>query len=121
MQNVTFGAKPNTVHHLKNTTIPTVKHVGGSIILWGCFESAGIVALVRIEGKMDGTKYRIILEENLLPSARKLKLRWKFTFQHDNDPNLTAWKRNKYQNIKGVKGCLKGLRVLKGITGFKGS
>ena len=65
--------KPNTTHHPKNT-IPTVKHGYGSIILWGCFSSVGTGALVRIEGKMDGAKYRKILEENLLPSTRKLKL-----------------------------------------------
>ena len=40
-------------HHPKNT-IPTVKHGGGSIMLWGCFSSAGTGALVRIEGKIDG-------------------------------------------------------------------
>ena len=39
---------------------------------------------------MDGAKYRKIREENLLPSARKLKLGRKFTFQHDNDPKHTA-------------------------------
>ena len=44
--------------------------------------------LVRIEEKMDGAKYRKILEENLLPSARKLKFGQKFTFQQDNDPKL---------------------------------
>ena len=76
--------KPNTAHHPKNT-IPTVKH-GGSIMLWGCFSSAGTGALVRIEGKMDEEKYRKILEESLLPSASKLKLCRKFTFQLDNDP-----------------------------------
>ena len=55
---------------------------------------------------MNGAKYRKILEENLLPSAGKLKLGWKFTFQHD-DNNLkhTAkatleWLRNKNINIR---------------------
>ena len=66
--------KPNTAHHPKNT-LPTVKHGGGSIILWGYFSSAGTGALVRIEGKIDEAKYRKILEENLLAFARKLKLR----------------------------------------------
>jgi len=46
-----------------------------------CFLSAGTEALVRIEGKMDGAKCRKILKENLLPSAKKLKLGQKFTFQ----------------------------------------
>ena len=73
-------------------------------MIWGCFSSAGTEALVRIEGKMDGAKYRKILEENLLPSARKMKLGWKFTFQNDNDPKHTAkatfeWLRNKKINV----------------------
>ena len=53
---------------------------------------------------MDGAKYRKIQEENLLPSARKLKLGRKFIFQHDNDPKHTAkatleWLRNKKINV----------------------
>ena len=73
-------------------------------MLWECFSSAGIGALVRIEAKMDVAKYRKIREENLLLSARKLKLRRKFTFQHDNDPKHTAkaaleWLRNKNINV----------------------
>ena len=63
-------------------------------------------ALVRIEGKMDGAKYRKLLEENLLLSAIKLKLGRKFTFQHDNDPKHTAkaaleWLRPKSHLLYG--------------------
>ena len=95
--------KPNKAHHPKNT-IPTVKHGRGRIMLWGCFSSAGTGEIVRIEEKKDGAKYRKIQKENLLPSARKLKLGRKFTFEHDNDPNHTAkatleWLRHQMINV----------------------
>ncbi len=69
--------KPGTAHHLSNT-VPTVKHGGGSIMLWGCFS------------KMNAAKYRDILDENLLQSAQDLRLSRRFTFQQDNDPKHTA-------------------------------
>ncbi len=81
--------KPGTAHHLSNT-VPTVKHGGGSIMLWGCFSAAGTGRLVAIEGKMNAAKYRDILDENLLQSARDLRLGRRFTFQQDNDPKHTA-------------------------------
>ncbi|KAK5897970.1 hypothetical protein CgunFtcFv8_015428 [Champsocephalus gunnari] len=70
--------KPNTSDHPQNT-IPTVKHCGGIIMLWECFSSAGTGKLVKIEGVMNGAKYRDILEESL--SARDLRLGRRFTFQ----------------------------------------
>ncbi|MGH0167546.1 UNVERIFIED_CONTAM: hypothetical protein FKN15_053097 [Acipenser sinensis] len=95
--------KPNTAHHPVNI-IPTVKHGGGSIMLWGCFSSAGSGKLVRIEGRMDGAKYRRILKENLFESAKTLKLGRKFTFQQDNDPKHKAkatleWLKKKRINV----------------------
>ncbi len=47
----------NAAYDPKNT-IPTVKHGGGNIMLWGCFSAKGTGQLDRIKGMMDGTKYR---------------------------------------------------------------
>ncbi len=81
--------KPGTANHLSNT-VPTVKHGGASIMLWGCFSAAGTGRLVAIEGKMNAAKYRDILDKNLLQSAQDLRLGQRFTFQQDNDPKHTA-------------------------------
>ncbi|CDQ69789.1 unnamed protein product [Oncorhynchus mykiss] len=53
-------------------------------MLWRCFSAAGTGRLVRIEGNMNGAKYREILDENLLQSAQDLRLGQRFTFQQDN-------------------------------------
>ncbi|KAJ8272301.1 hypothetical protein COCON_G00111600 [Conger conger] len=71
-------------------TIPTVKHGGGSIMLWGCFSAAGTGRLVRNEVRVNAARYREVLEEKLLQSALNLRLWQQFTFQHDYDPKHTA-------------------------------
>ncbi|KAI5626237.1 hypothetical protein C0J50_14227, partial [Silurus asotus] len=81
--------KPGTAHHLANT-IPTVKHSGGSIMLWVCFSVAGTRRLVRVEGKINAAMYRYILNENLLQSTLDLRLGVWCIFQQDNDPKHTA-------------------------------
>jgi hypothetical protein len=85
-----FGLNAKRHAWRKPGTIPTVRHGGGSIRLWGCFSAAGTGRLVRIKGKMNRAKYREILNENLLQSAQDLRLGRRFTFQQDNDPKHTA-------------------------------
>ena len=85
-------------------TILTVKHGGGSIMLWRFFSLAGTGKRVRIEGMMDGTKNREILAGNLFLSSRDLRLGRRFTFQQDNDPKHTAkatleWFKGKHLNV----------------------
>ena len=68
-------------------------------MLWDCFSLAGTGNLVRIEGMMDGAKYREMLEGNLFQSSRDLRLGRRFTFQQDNDPKHTA-----KQHSSGLRG-----------------
>ena len=87
----------------KPSTIPTVKHGGGSIMLWRCCSEAGTGRLVRIEGKMK-MKYREIFDVNLIQNAQDIKLRRKFTLQQGNNPKHTTkttqdWLRETSLNV----------------------
>ncbi|KAI5621599.1 hypothetical protein C0J50_18656, partial [Silurus asotus] len=75
-------------YHPKNT-IPTVKHGGGSILLWGCFSAHGTGRLHCIKERMTGAMYCEMLGNNLIPSVRALKVGRGWVFQHDNDPKHT--------------------------------
>ncbi|KAK3513333.1 hypothetical protein QTP70_012378 [Hemibagrus guttatus] len=94
--------RKNAELHPKNT-IPTVKHGGGNM-LWGCFSAKGPGRLIRVKERMNGAMYREILSKNLLPSARALKMKRGWVFQHDNDPKHTAratkeWLRKKHFKV----------------------
>ncbi|CAJ0967168.1 unnamed protein product [Ranitomeya imitator] len=60
--------------------------------------------LIRVHERMNGAMYREILSANLLPSARALKMKRGWVFQHDNDPKHTAratkeWLRKKHFKV----------------------
>ena len=100
-----FGLNAKRHVWWKPGTIPTVKHSGGSIMLWGCFSAAGTGRPVKLEVKMNGAKYREILDENLLQNAQDLWLGRRFTFQSDKDPKHTAntkqeWLQDKSLNVR---------------------
>ncbi|KAK3574288.1 hypothetical protein QTP86_004365 [Hemibagrus guttatus] len=94
--------RKNAELHPKNT-IPTLKHGGGNIMLWGCFSAKGPGRLIRVKERMDGAMYREILSKNLLPSARALKMKRGWVFQHDNDPKHTAWATKEWLRKKHFK------------------
>ncbi len=80
--------------------VPTVKHGGGSVLMWGCLSAAGVGELHFIDGIMNSQMYCSILKEKMLPSLRALGRR--ALFQHDNDPKHTS---------KATVGFLKKNRV----------
>lgn len=82
--------KPNEELRLKNVK-STVKHGGGSVMVWGCMSAQGVGKLVFIDGTMDKHLYLSILKDNLHSSAEKMGMSSNhFLFQHDNDPKHTA-------------------------------
>uniref|UniRef100_A0A8R1DYW2 Tc1-like transposase DDE domain-containing protein n=1 Tax=Caenorhabditis japonica TaxID=281687 RepID=A0A8R1DYW2_CAEJA len=68
---------------------PTVKHGGGSVMVWGCFSDPSMGQLKRIVGTMDRYVYEDILENTMRPWARaNLSRPW--VFQQDNYPKHTS-------------------------------
>lgn len=72
-------------------TIPTVKHGGGSIMLWGSFSASETGNLLMVKGIMRKEEYVKILKEDLKQSSAKLGLVCHYVFQQDKDPKHRLW------------------------------
>lgn len=68
----------------------TVKHGGGSVMVWGCMSANGVGNVAIIPGIMDRFVYLNILKANLIQSAEKLGIAGDFSFYQDNDPKHSA-------------------------------
>ncbi len=68
--------------------LPTVKHGGGSVMVWGCMSAAGTGELQFIEKTMNVNMYCNIMKQSMIPSLRRLGRR--AGFQHDNNPKHTS-------------------------------
>ena len=81
----------------------TVKHGGGSIMVWGGMSSFGPGQLHQVEGIMNGAMYRDILRKHLLPSATALfPATFPWIFQQNNDPKHTSKVAKDFLAANGV-------------------
>jgi len=82
--------------------VPTIKHGGGSVMVWGCFSRYGVGLLVRIEGNMDRFMYENILKTQMLPYAKE-NMPPEWYFQHDNDPKHKSKHITEFMKREKVK------------------
>lgn len=90
--------------------IPTVKHGGGSVMVWGAMCSSGVLPLVKIHGIMLKEHYHTILSRKALPGGKQL-LGPGLCFQQDNDPKHTAVINKKYLDNQEKKGKMVNLPI----------
>ncbi len=74
--------------------LPTVKHGGGSVMVWGCMSAAGTGELKFIEGTMNANMYCDILKQRLgRILKRKVEERKVSNIHQLRDVVMEEWKR----------------------------
>lgn len=86
--------------------VPTVKHGGGNVMVWGCFCAAGVGDLVEVSGKINKEQYRQIILNHAEISGFRL-MGAGFQLQQDNDPKHTAKDTTFLLNKKVHQGMFK--------------
>ena len=86
----------------------TVSHTVASrpflqkVMVWGCFDYNGCGPLVPVIGTMNATKYRDVLESNLLPFVAENYPSNDYILQHDNAPCHKAIFVRNFLNTNGI-------------------
>jgi transposase len=73
--------------YLADCLQPTVKHGGGSVMVWGCFSWWGVGPLVVVEGTLGQDGYVNLMSKHLVPYLREVNEKCPgVIFQDDNAP-----------------------------------
>ena len=68
-----------------------MKFGGGSLMMWGCMTAQGVDFACKIDGGMDATLYKNILQDEFLQTLEFYKMnRDSIIFKQDNDPKHTS-------------------------------
>ena len=90
---------------LKQCITPSVKHGGGSVMIWGCFGATAVGDLHRVQGIGNQHGYRSILQQHAIPSGKRL-IGANSGIQQDNDPKHTSKLCKRYLEKKESDGVL---------------
>lgn len=99
---IKYVRRPKNERYNIRYQIPTVKHGGGNVMVWGCFSRKGVGPLFRIEVNMDRFVYQEILDKQMLPYAKRNMPRG-WIFQQDNDPKHSSQYVKEYFNKQKIK------------------
>ncbi|XGW04344.1 hypothetical protein V3C99_015479, partial [Haemonchus contortus] len=86
---IKYVRRPSGERYNPRYTKPTVKHGGGSVMVYGAFSFHGMGPILRIEGTMTGQSYANMIIEKILPWAEdNMPAGW--VLQQNNDPKHTS-------------------------------
>ena len=74
---------------LEECIVPTIKHGGGKVMVWGTMARSGVGSLTVVDGRLNSDAYIKLLKKYVKKDARKLIGR-RFTFQQDGAPCHTS-------------------------------
>jgi DDE superfamily endonuclease len=94
--------RPGERYHI-DCLAPTVKHGGGSVMVWGCISWWGVGPLVVVEGTLNKTSYVALMEKHLEPYLKQLEEEHPgIMFQEDNAPCHTSGPATQWRQEHGI-------------------